>query len=249
MVKIKTIDDILTPEEMARYREGWNNFKDKYELNNSYNVHSGIPVISQVFQFENMPIFRAHVFSKRLRRHDPYFIADKCIQPFWHAQHYLIVGEQMYSSCSKILIGSDYNQKVAKDVPIEFRWKKPLFWNENISVELIISLLGQVGSYEKQIGHFTFYSDKTGRILSSMSAESYWQQRAYVQDINRINAGDLSVIDALMRKIERYDINHRRLRNPRRDIKSNKEILIASLKRGVLLEQELHDFFSLWDKS
>ncbi len=244
---MKTMDEVLAAEEINRYQEGWKKFKDKCVVNSSYYVHSGLPVISKVFRLEDKPIFRAHVFSKRLRRFDPYHIADKCIQPFWHAQHYIMVGEQMYSACSKLVIGERYERMIAKDVPIEFRWKKPLFWDETVSVELIREELGKVGPYEKQIGYFTFYSDKTGKVLSRMSAESYWQQRAYVENIEKLKQGDKSVTEALVRKIEMQDVNHKRLKLPRTP-KITKESLVAAVRNGVIPE-EIHDFFSLWDKT
>ena len=137
---------------------------------------------------------------------------------------------------------------IAKDIPVEFKWKKSLFWDDNISVELIREENGKIGPYEKQTGNFTFYSDKTGKILSKMSAESYWQNRAYVKDIDRLKAGDGSVIEGLIRKIEMMDIMQKQLENPRKSLIVTKEELIKSIKEGEIPEKKLDDFFSLWDK-
>jgi hypothetical protein len=242
---MKTIEDVLTAEELSRYKENWAAFKDKYAPNTPYHVHSGMPVISKVFHFEDKPVFRAHVFSKKMRRFDPYHAADKCIQPFWHAQHYLMVAEQLYTASSKMVIGKKYERMMAKDVPAEFNWKKPLFWDDNVSVELIREELGKVGPYEKQIGSFTFYSDKADRVLSRMSAESYWVPRAYVIDIEKLKSGDMSAASRLIRKIEMQAINHQRLR-VKRKIGIDKESLIREIAQGNVPE-EIHDFFSLWD--
>jgi len=244
---MKTINDYLSHMEIKRYQEEWISFREKYSVNTNKNTHSGLPVISAVYRFEDSPIFRAHVFNKRLRSFDPYHQADKCIQPFYHAQHYIMVGEQMYSACSRLMIGEEYDKKIAKDVPIEFNWKKPLFWSDNVSIELIREEGGTIRGYQKEEGFFTFYSDKTGKVLSRMSAMSFWQPRAFVEDINSIKKGDVQAIDSLVRKIEMQSINHGRLRNPRKTLKSTKDELIATLKSGNLPESELIDYFSLWE--
>lgn len=243
---MKAIKDILTDEEIREYEEGWRNFKGKYRVNPPRNVHSGMPVISEVYHFEDSPVFKAHVFGRRLRQFDPYHQADKCIQPFWHAQHYIMIAEQIYSASSRLVIGNKYDEQVAKDVPVEFNWKKPIFFNDNVSVELIREELGMVGPYEKQIGYFTFYTEKSGRALSKMSALSFWQPRSYVQDIEKIKKGKNEAIDDLIRKIEAQALNHRRLRRPRITLKATKEMLVETLRKGSILEEELHDFFSLW---
>lgn len=244
---MKTIDEYLSREEISRYQEEWNGFRDRYVLNTSRNTHSGLPVISRVFRFGDFPIFRSHVFNRRLRSFDPYHQADKCIQPFYHAQHYILVGEQMYSACSRMVIGDEYDKKIAKDVPIEFRWKKPLFWSDNISIELIREECGIIGGYEKEEGYFTFYSDKTGKVLSKMSVMSFWEARSFFEDIHRIKEGRHEAIDGLVRKIEMQAVNHKRLHKPRNTLKSTKEWLIASLHQGDLPELELLDYFSLWE--
>ena len=55
---MKSTKDILAREELQRYKQEWLAFPGRYKLNDSYNVHSGLPVISQVFQFENYPLFQ-----------------------------------------------------------------------------------------------------------------------------------------------------------------------------------------------
>ncbi len=245
---MKTLKDVLTDEEIKQYEEGWANFKSKYRVNSPRNVHSGMPIIGEVYHFEGSPVFRAHVFGRKLRTFDPYHQADKCIQPFWHAQHYIMVAEQMYTASSRLIIGDRYDKQVAKDVPVEFNWKKPVFYEHNISVELIREELGTIGAYEKQAGYFTFYSEKSGRALSRMSAFSFWQPRSYLQDIEKIKQGDNSAIDDLIRKIEAQANNHRRLRKPRTTLKSSQNDLVEAVRKGYVPEEELHDFFSLWEK-
>lgn len=101
---------------------------------------------------------------------------------------------------------------------------------------------------EKQFGYFTFYSEKTGRDLSRMSAFSFWQPRSYIQVIKRLKQGDKSAIDDLIRKIEVQAINHGRLRNLRTTLKITRNDLVEALRNDYIPEEGLHDFFSLWDK-
>ncbi len=239
------LQDILSPEEIARYNEGWESFKGRYKLNSPYNTHSGMPVISEVYQFPGKPLFRAHVFGRRLMRFDPYFVASKHPMPFWNAQHYFMVGEQMYSASLYQAIGKAYNRRVAKEVPIEFNWKKPIFFKDNISVELIRIEEGKVHGSDKETGYFTIYSDKSAKLLSRMSASSYWQDRTYFQLINKLKNGENSVLERLVRVIDAQDINQKR-RIPMRQNLPDKNLLIEQLKHGKIPEAELHDFFSFW---
>jgi hypothetical protein len=250
---MKTINDILSEREIEKYEEGWRNFEGKYRVNSPRNVHSGMPVISEVYSFENYPIFRAHIFNRRLRKFDPYFITTKesrgYIHPFWHAQHYFMVMEQMYHASRRRLKGnSEHDKEIAKDIPQEFKWRKPIFWGDNISIELIIERKGQIRSYDREIGHFTIYSDKTNERLSYMSVLTFWQPRSYIRDIERIRQGDSSAVDDLIRKIEAQAINHRRLGTPRTTLKVTGNDLVEALRKGYVPEEELNDFFSFWDK-
>ncbi len=244
MVNIK---DILTKEEIEEYGGEWNSFKGRCRLNASKNVHSGMPVISEVYQFEDKPIFRAHVFGRRLRKFDPYFIASEHPMPFWNAQHYLMVGEQMYSASLHLAIGNKYNERVAKEVPIEFNWKKPTFFIDNVSVELIRVEEGKLRGYDKETGYFTIYSDKTGRVLSRMSAMSFWQDRNYVQLLDRLRQGDKSAIEKLLRVIEAQDLTQRRRTPKRQTLTTSKEELIELVRLGQYPQEKFDDFFSLWD--
>jgi hypothetical protein len=243
-----TIDKILTPEKKQKYKHEWNTFAGRYKPNSSYNVHSGNPVISEIYRFEDTNIFRAHVFSKRLRKHDPYQIADKYLQSFWHAQHYLTVCEQIYTASTKLIVGDEYNGLIAKDIPVNFSWKKVLFWDDNVSVELIKEDLGKKDGRDIQKGSFTFYSDKSGSVLSTMSAVSFLEQRAYFKDLIKLTDGDDSVLEGLIRKIRHQAIVHSQLNKPRNTLLATPEYLIDELNKGRIPKKELRDFFSLWDK-
>ncbi len=206
-----------------------------------------MPVISEVYQFEGKSIFRAHVFGRRLRNFDPYFIASEHPMPFWNAQHYLMAGEQMYSATLHLAIGDEYNRRVAKEVPIEFNWKKPMFFIDNASIELIRVEEGKLRGYDKEMGYFTIYSDKTGRVLSRMSAMSFWQDRTYVQLLKRLREGDNSAMEKLMRVIEAQDLIQGKRTPKRQTLATSKDELIALAQLGQYPQEKFDDFFSLWD--
>lgn len=248
---ITKVEDILSSDEISEYSSLWGSFGDKYILESRHHTHSGISMISRVFKYKGKPIFRAHVFNKKLRKFDPYFISSKYIHPFWHALHYFIVMEQMYHTSSNLI--RDNSKLVAKDIPGEFEWIRPIFWIKtplpNISIELILEHLGTSRSHFKEKGNFAIYDDKIERVLSRMSIITYWQPRAYIRDLEKIKDGDNSVIDSLIRKIKMQDINlHKRLIKPRENLVATKDYLTKELRSGKIPEEELHDFFSLWDK-
>ena len=62
------LQDVLTEDEIQAYHAEWGLFTGKYKPETPYNVHSGLPIIGQVFQFEDKPIFRAHILKRRLKK-------------------------------------------------------------------------------------------------------------------------------------------------------------------------------------
>ena len=190
---------------------------------------------------------RKNVFGRRLKKFDPYFIASEHPMPFWNAQHYLMVGEQMYSATLHLAIGDEYNRRVAKEVPIEFNWKKPMFFIDNASIELIRVEEGKLRGYDKETGYFSIYSDKTGRVLSRMSAMSFWQDRTYIQLLKKLRQGDQSSMEGLLRVIEAQDLTHKRRTPKRQTLTTSKDELIELVRLGQYPQEKFDDFFSLWD--
>lgn len=246
---MKTLRDILTEDEIERYEEGWKNFSGKYEINNRYNTHSAKPVISEVYRFENKPLLKAHIFGNRLRKFDPYFMCSEYFHPFWDSTHYFIVLQQMWAASAIKALGKEYSKMRIIEVPLRSKWTKELNFDDNISVEAIADfeklLLGK-----RQIVLGNFYSDKKEQMLSQVEAIVYWRPRNYVECITRMRNGDSSAIDPLIRKIERQDIMlHSKIHKEyqRKKLLATKELLIGSLRKGNIPEEELHDFFSFWD--
>ena len=239
-------EDILNREEFERYKEEWVNFRGRYKPNKEYNVHSGLVVISEIYQFEQKPIFRAHVFNNWLKKFDPYFIAEKYLMPFWHITHYNIVLEQVYHAASTLI--RDRNRLHVKDVPLEFRLKEPVFWRDNVSVELIIEEKRKTKEYLIEDLHFTIYDDKKDKEKSRISVRTFVEPRAFIKELKRLKSGENEALKKLIKKIERQEINLKRLKRPRKNLRATKEELVEALKNGYIPEEDLYDFFSLWDK-
>ena len=241
MKQIKTASDILTPEEYEKYQQEWRDFKGKYTKNSPYNVNSNIPFISLVYQFQDKPLFRARVFNKELRKFTPYFNAGEHLLPFWDGTHQLIVGVQMYTASSR-LVRDDYDTTEALEARTSLNFKARIYWDDRISVELIIEQRNLISSI-----YGTFYSDKTKKLLAQGISLIVLHSRAYYECIERIKKGKKGEIPDLIRKIQMQEIHLGKLNVPRTNLPSAQS-LISRLEQGEIPEAELHDFFSLWNK-
>ena len=241
MKPIKTASDILTPEEYKRYQNEWRDFKGKYTRNSHYNVNSNTPFISLVYQFQDKPLFRARVFNKELRKFTPYFNAGEHLLPFWDGTHQLIVGVQMYTASSR-LVRDDYDTTEALEARTSLNFKARIYWDDRISVELIIEQRNLISSI-----YGTFYSDKTKKLLAQGISLIVLHSRAYYECIERIKKGKKGEIPDLIRKIQMQEIHLGKLNVPRTNLPSAQS-LISRLEQGEIPEAELHDFFSLWNK-
>lgn len=240
------VRELLTKDEEEEYKREWSSFSRKYELLSPYEVHSGMPVIGQIFQFKDKSLFRTHVCQRKLKRFDPYFLSDKYLHPFWHVEHYFMVLEQLYHAGSNKL--RDNSKLVVKDAPEEFKWRKPIFWDKPISVGLILEDLGEKRGYHQERASFTIYEDRKGRSrsISEIDFMTFYQPRAYIRDLEKLKEGDFEILEELVRKIRHQAISHRKMTKPRTDLQCSEEELIEKLKDGEIPEQELHDFFSFW---
>ncbi len=240
------IEDVLSKEEEKRYQREWEAFDQKSIPETKYHTHSAKPVISKIYRFEGKPVFRARVRKKKLRKIDPYFISkNKYIFPHWHIVHYFIVLEQVYHASAHLI--RDNDRLKVLDVPREIELPQRIFWNENISVELIREPRRDVKGYGIEDCFVTFYNDKVGEVRSRFSVRTFVKKRAYVSKIEKIKEGETEEIEALVEMIENREVSQRKLIKPRKTL-ATKNFLIAQLEKGNLPEDELHDFFSFWDK-
>lgn len=241
------IEDILSKEEIKEYHKEWELFDQKFIPETEYHTHSGKPVIGKVFRFKERPIFRARIVSKRkLRKIDPYFISEKYIFPFWHAVHYFIVFEQMYHASMHLIRNTDKLQPF--ETPREIKLSNLVFWNTDISVELIWQPRRETRKYMIEDCFFAVYNDKDNEVKGSMSVRVFLQQRPYVTSMEKIKQGDEKEVEALIKMIESRAFSQSRLIKPREKLLATKDSLITELKKGNIPEDELHDFFSFWDK-
>jgi len=244
------LQDILTKDEIKRYHEEWASFTGKYKPESPYNVHSGLPIIGQVFQFEDRSIFRAHIFKRKLKKaFDPYFISNEgYLHPNFHLCHYFFPIEQIAHVALARLI-PNYQHYVITD---RFDTKRPSIMKGKIdfketraSIEIIPSVT--IGKNRFVVrGSATFYGDRTNDILQIWYMEGFGDLREYVKNRHRLKQGDEKAVEDLAREIEEIDRKHKRMIKPR--AYPSKEELIERLKKGEIPEEELHEFFSYWDR-
>ena len=110
------LSDIISQEEIESYYNEWTSFNQKYKPETNYNVHSGISFIGKVFQFKDKPIFRAHIFKRKLKKaFDPYFISNRgYLYPCFHTVHYFFPIEQIYHA-SMLKLVPDYFKFITID--------------------------------------------------------------------------------------------------------------------------------------
>lgn len=126
--------------------------------------------------------------------------------------------------------------------PIEFEGRKT-----KASIEAIINVKKGKDKFIAK-GNFTFYDDRTNEILQSWPLVGVGKLRNYVRHINNIKEGDEEAVDDLIRSIQGfYEKKHEKLSSQKENYVV-KNYLINELKQGELPEQEIHHYFSLWDK-
>ena len=149
------LQDLLSEEEINKYHQKWKLFNKKYNLETPYNVHSNLPIIGQVFQFENQPLFRAHIFKKILKRtFDPYFIGkDGYLHSSFHLTHYFFPIEQIAHVVLSKLIPNYGNYMVidkfdSKRPPL-MKGKANFSKNNPLSIELLLNLNSKNSTFGK----------------------------------------------------------------------------------------------------
>lgn len=244
------LQDILSEAEIEQYHQDWNAFKKGYSkkteyIQTPYNVHSGIPVISKIFRFEDKPIFRTHVFQKRLRRIDPSFLSDIHLMPHWHIVHYSTAAEQIYHASIGLIRDSD--RFCAFEVPLEMKLSNRTFWNDKISIEMIWKPKRKTREFLIEDCHISFYDDETNEAKNMFSIRTFVRLREYAYLLEKLKYGEDTLVE-LTRRIESREKTNRRLIKPRKNLKITADYLIDELRKGNMAEEELHDFFSFWDK-
>lgn len=262
----KETEDILSEKETEEYHKEWELFTEKFVPETEYHTHSGKPVIGKVFRFNESPIFRSRIVSKsKLKSIDPYFIFKKYTYPFWHLLHYLIVFEQMYHASMCLIRDTDKFRTL--ETPREFKLSNPVFWNEDISVELIWQPRRETRKYMIEDCFLALYDDKSNEVKNKFSARTFVEQRPYIASIEKIEKGrklTLSMsagsnkdeqkklvceeIELLIEMIESRMISQGNLIKPKKDLQRSKDRLITMLREGRVPQNKIINFFSFWDK-
>ena len=245
------LQDLLSEDEIKRYHKEWSSFTGKYKPETPYNVHSGLPIIGQAFQFEDKPIFRAHIFKRKLKKaFDPYFTSNQgYLHPNFHLCHYFFPIEQIAHVALARLV-PNYSHYVITD---RFDTKKPSIMKGKVdfketksSIEIIPHVTLGKNRFVVE-GSATFYEDRTNEPLQIWYLEGFGELREYVKNIQRLREADASAIDNLIGEIEAVDKKHQKMSNPRKyPLKSE---LIDIIRAGEIPEEELHEFFSYWDRT
>jgi len=245
------IQDLLSKEEIRKYHKEWYAFAEKYKPETPYKVHSGLPIIGQVFQYQNKPIFRSHIFKRKLKKaFDPYFTGrEGYLHPYFHLSHYFFPIEQIaHVALSKIV--PNYQYYIVTD---RFDNKKPIvmkgkidFKDTRASIEILPSVTRGKNKFVVR-GSATFYEDRTNEPLQIWHLEGVGVLRKYVENIQRLKQGDSQAVEDLVREIEVIDIKHKKMINVRNY--PEKDELIKKLREGKIFEKKLHDFFSYWEES
>ncbi len=184
------LKDLLSEEEIEKYHDEWNSFSKKYKPETPCNVHSGLPIIGQVFQFEGKPIFRAHIFKRKLKKaFDPYFTSKNgYFLPFFHISHYFFPIEQSVNSTLSKLVPNYQGYVITdrfdnkKTVVIE---KKVYFKRATTSIELLPVLIFGKNRFAIK-GSATFYEDMTNELLQIWYFKGFGMLRNYVKNIQRL---------------------------------------------------------------
>lgn len=243
------LTDVLTGEEVEDYYKQWGDFGGKFTPQTCLDAHSGLPVIGRLFQYEDKPVFRAKVLKRTLKRFDPYFMANEYLHPNFHTMHYFSPIEQVgHASLDRLVDGYGRFLIVERfSISRSQEMLSPVSFDESHpSIEAVIDLKQWKRKFFGEIT-VTFYEDSNNGPLQTWFLEGKGELRNYVRCIERLKKGDESVREELVRKIEGENLRHRHLIVPRKTLVTTKEELIKAIRGGEIPEEELHDFFSLWD--
>ena len=254
MIKPLKLEDFLNDEEVERFHEEWESGKRKLPLAEPYEVHSAMPVISKAWQFEDKPIFRARVLQKRLRETNPYHNARCHLMPIWHPIHVGEVAEQMWHVNKKLSV-PNYNRTAVYEAP-QIELRAPIRWetndaNGNISVIALYKLMR--GSWADgnsiEIGTWLFFDDKKQQFeKAKYYANCFASWRSYVKAYRNLQEGKPDALKRMRNLILDQSSQHKRLLNPRTDLRENEaEELIEKCKNKTLTLEELDHFFSLYN--
>ena len=244
------LKDILSNNEIKEYYNKWASFKGKYTPETSYSVHSNLSVIGKVFQFKDKPIFRAKILKNTIKRINPYHTNSKYPHANFHLIHYFFPLEQIgHASLNKLI--PNYNQFMITD---RFNSKEPIIANNRInfdknhpSIELIADIKQRENRFVGKINTI-FYEDSNNSILQTWPLEGIGELRAYANCIKQLKEKyDSEIAISLIKKIEARINKRKQILEQRNNIPDPYD-LINQLREGNIPEQELHNFFSDWDK-
>lgn len=249
-----SLDSILSPSERENFYSSWESFKGKDEPAKAWQVHSGFPVISDVMQFEDKPVFRAKVFQSRskLRKINPYHNTPYYRIPFWHPIHYLTVAEQMYHA-SMEYFRKDNHKFVVTEIP-SFDLKEKIVWaprtNGYVSIIGLHKLLAGKWERGRAVESFTclLVDDKEKKFYGSVSGTCFIGFRSYVKAHKDLMEKKEGSKERMSRLIKDQAEQHNDLLTKRTDLTAQTDELLARVRDDLPIDEKvLHNFFSLYD--
>ncbi|HIH32020.1 TPA: hypothetical protein HA235_04905 [Candidatus Woesearchaeota archaeon] len=237
-------EQILNEKEIKEYEFRWQ-LHEKYKINNRFDVHNNIPIIGLIYKFPNKNLFKAHIFGQRLRKYNPYFCIEKYYNPFWHLNHYNMAAEQMYHAGTALI--RDNLELCAKEFKVDTELRREAYFRNNISIEMILNTLRSSKDYKLEEVKFAFYDETNSEYIGQIYAKAIVTERKYIKEYKRLNEASESIINSLIRQINKQDFRLKQLLIQRADKPIKKDELIHKLLNNEDCLQDLKRFFSLWD--
>jgi hypothetical protein len=251
-ITIKTIEDVLTSEEIEDYHRRWNNFLSlEGNIPEDYGVVVKKPehvVIGRVWQYRDLPVYRAKVLSDKLS-----WIPMDPPQPIWHEHHYWQVFEQIAQASRRKYFEQKGKRHIGKvKTPVTYTdLKQPINLGQRTFVELIPEI--QIRETEKGIltieNHSCAFYNTENEVLGRHYVKAVGTLRDYEILFDELQRGEENAQERLISKIRNQE---RKLAEYGRSPKISLGELIRQIQNNLYnnsLYERLEDFFSLFDKN
>lgn len=245
------LNDLLNEKQISQYHRDWSQYSNKYLEEYKHIVHSSVPLIGKTMKFNQYPVYRSHIFKKRLQKlFDPYFASKGYFHPLLHTTHYLILLEQIGHAAFTKEIPKYYQYRLKE----RFKPRKPPEMKKSVEIDksqTSIEVIPKV-IYRNERLFFdvslTFYNDKDNDILQKWYFDGVGEKREYVKCLENYKQNPNGEnLGKLIMKIQNRSLSNKRLIN-QRSIFAKKESIINNLVVGRIIEREIHDFFAIWGR-
>lgn len=264
------LESFLNESEITNYHQtwyGWNSNhqkdKEKKEIVQSYTNDQVL--IGKIFLMtkEELPslatakgeiiVGRSKVFQETLKNIIPHNYQfgkiKKYLYPFWNEYHMWEVIEQMGHG-TRNLFAKEKHKEILEFIITPksfFNIKKQIFFYEDVDVEFVWNFKGmrEIKGIKTgfEDGCFSFYNNNDD-LLGRIGTVGFTKQREWCVLVQKIKEGYVKARESLCQKI----LIHRKYLDKigRTPPYKTKDIL-ESINNGIIEEEKLQKFFSLWD--